>query len=331
MNDSRFNVLFVDDEQRVLRSLKSVFRHDYNVFTATCGEDALALMAEQSIDVLVSDQRMQGMLGHELLAQAYQRYPQTMRLLLTGYMDREAIVQTINEGEVYRFINKPWSVDDIKRCVAEAAQASKIEAAAYEKSDASALCAGAFEPQVADASESVAQPVVSVKQPVSLLLMEPDARIRHQVRHLSHEHGIQVYGGLQYYEDAVKTLILRPNVGVVIMGMSVCAEETIEAINLFKRHRPDVVVIALAQATDAQVAVELINRGQVFRYLAKPLDQGVLKEVIGLAMQRHRVLKHHQAAQARYQVETNGLSLRMQLRRLIALFRPGDTVVQVSH
>jgi len=122
----KYRVLFVDDEPRVTSALKAIFRREYEVFVANSGADALTLLKKNQVDVLVSDQRMPHMLGNELLAKVSKLYPQTMRILLTGFMDKKAIVDSINEGEVYRFINKPWRNEEMREIVAEAALASEI-------------------------------------------------------------------------------------------------------------------------------------------------------------------------------------------------------------
>ena len=124
--EKKYSVLFVDDEKRILTALRSIFRREYDVHIANGGEEALAILAENEINVIVSDQRMPNMLGNELLAEVHKLYPKTMRLLLTGFMDKEAIIKTINEGEIYRFINKPWRNDEIHQTIAEAALASEF-------------------------------------------------------------------------------------------------------------------------------------------------------------------------------------------------------------
>ena len=96
-------LLFVDDEARVVNLLRIIFRDKYRVITATSGAEALKIMSTVPVDVLVSDQRMPGMLGIELLNEVRQRYPKTIRILLTGYSDLSAIVGSVNEGEVFRF------------------------------------------------------------------------------------------------------------------------------------------------------------------------------------------------------------------------------------
>ena len=118
------------------------------MLTATSGQEALEILAKHRVEVLVSDQRMPGMLGVELLAEARKRSPATMRILLTGYSDLAAIVGSVNDGEVFRFINKPWNPDEIKtiiRAAAEAALATDVSAVQAETTTAA---------QGSDASDS---------------------------------------------------------------------------------------------------------------------------------------------------------------------------------
>ncbi|MGL4233373.1 MAG: response regulator, partial [Casimicrobium sp.] len=101
-------VLFVDDEERIVNLLKIMFRTTYDVYTATSGQQALQIVAANPIQVIVSDQRMPEMLGIDLLSKVRELSPNTMRILLTGYSDLAAIVGSVNDGEVFRFISKPW-------------------------------------------------------------------------------------------------------------------------------------------------------------------------------------------------------------------------------
>ena len=117
-------LLFVDDEERIVNLLRTMFRSEYQVLTATSGKEALEILAKHRVEVLVSDQRMPGMLGVELLAEARKRSPATMRILLTGYSDLAAIVGSVNDGEVFRFINKPWNHEEIKTIIRAAAEAA---------------------------------------------------------------------------------------------------------------------------------------------------------------------------------------------------------------
>ena len=113
-------ILVVDDEERILTALKSLFRHRYHVFCTTDGYKALDFLKKYQMHVIISDQRMPAMLGVELLRQSREISPRSVRILLTGYSDLAAIVGSINDGEIYRFISKPWDNRALQTIVAEA-------------------------------------------------------------------------------------------------------------------------------------------------------------------------------------------------------------------
>lgn len=110
----RPTVLLVDDEESILNSLRRLLREQpYDLLLATGGEEALAIMAEKPVDLIVSDARMPDMDGAALLARVYSLYPDTTRILLTGYADLETIVKAINQGHVHRYIAKPWTDEEL--------------------------------------------------------------------------------------------------------------------------------------------------------------------------------------------------------------------------
>lgn len=111
-------ILFVDDEENILSALVRLFRkEDYEILTAPNGMDALKIMEEKDVSLVISDNRMPGMSGIDLLARASEISPDTMRIMLTGYSDLEAAIAAINKGEVYRFITKPWNDEELKLTV----------------------------------------------------------------------------------------------------------------------------------------------------------------------------------------------------------------------
>lgn len=118
-----WTVLCVDDEPSILSALKRVLRaEDCKVLQAGSGAEAMALMEQHAVDVVVSDMRMPGMDGAELLAQVRARWPDTARILLTGYADMKATVAAINEGQIYRYIHKPWDETELRLTVRQAAE-----------------------------------------------------------------------------------------------------------------------------------------------------------------------------------------------------------------
>ena len=115
-----YNILIVDDETGNLNALERTFRREYNVFSATNGEDALSIIEQNDIALIVSDHCMPGMSGVEFLEKTRQKYPNIIRIILTAYTDEEMLAEAINKGHVYSFISKPWDPMYIKALVRKA-------------------------------------------------------------------------------------------------------------------------------------------------------------------------------------------------------------------
>lgn len=123
MNRERPRILIVDDEEAILETMSFTFEDDYEVLTALSGPEALEkLEAEGPVAVVVSDQRMPRMTGVELLTRVFERWPATVRIILTGFADMDAILDSINSGHVYAYITKPWDPDDLKQVVRRAVE-----------------------------------------------------------------------------------------------------------------------------------------------------------------------------------------------------------------
>lgn len=121
-------ILFVDDEKDILKSLRRTFAgEDYEVHTAQSGHEALAFLEETEVDVIVSDQRMPEMGGVAFLLQSKTYSPDAIRMVLTGYADVEAAIGSINSGEVYRYITKPWDNDELLSIVKGAIELKKLK------------------------------------------------------------------------------------------------------------------------------------------------------------------------------------------------------------
>jgi response regulator RpfG family c-di-GMP phosphodiesterase len=117
----KYTILFVDDEANILQSLKRLFRREpYTILSASSGKEGLKLLAETPVDLLISDHRMPEMTGVEFMAEVKRRFPDIMRIILTGYTDVNSITAAINEGNVYKFILKPWEDDRLKETIREA-------------------------------------------------------------------------------------------------------------------------------------------------------------------------------------------------------------------
>jgi response regulator RpfG family c-di-GMP phosphodiesterase len=124
-----WTLLAVDDEPNILAALRRVFRATgWRILTAATAEEALALLAAQPVDAVLSDMRMPGVDGVQLLEQVSQRWPRTARLLLTGQADLGATIHAINRGQLHRYIAKPWNDDELLLTLRQVAQGQQLEA-----------------------------------------------------------------------------------------------------------------------------------------------------------------------------------------------------------
>jgi response regulator RpfG family c-di-GMP phosphodiesterase len=115
-------ILVVDDESEILYSLRGLLRKEYDFHAAQSGYEALKVLERTPIHVVMADQRMPEMTGVDFLAQVRTRYPDITRLLLTGYADLPAVIAAINQGQVFRYITKPWDADALRLVLREAVE-----------------------------------------------------------------------------------------------------------------------------------------------------------------------------------------------------------------
>ena len=114
-------ILIVDDEEAILETMTFTFEDDYEVLVADSADKALeTLAASGPVSVVISDQRMPGITGVEFLSLVYERWPETTRIILTGFADMDATIKAINDGHVYAYVTKPWEPDDLKQVVRRA-------------------------------------------------------------------------------------------------------------------------------------------------------------------------------------------------------------------
>lgn len=121
------NLLFVDDEPNILKSLKRLFRgEEYNILLAENGEIGLKILSENPVDLIISDMRMPQMDGAEFLSRAAERWPNTIRILLTGYADMESTINAVNKGKIYSYCSKPWEDNELKILVNNALEQKRL-------------------------------------------------------------------------------------------------------------------------------------------------------------------------------------------------------------
>ncbi len=120
--DDQINILCVDDEKNVLRSIERLFLDsDYEIMTASSGDEGLDILNNnRTIQLVISDYRMPKMNGVDFLREVYDKWPETIRIVLSGYADTASIVEAVNDGHIYKFIPKPWNDDELKVTIAKA-------------------------------------------------------------------------------------------------------------------------------------------------------------------------------------------------------------------
>lgn len=121
-----YKIMIVDDEPANLRTLERLFRTDYQVVTAPSGAEALVLLEQHDVALMISDQRMPGMTGIELMVKTVTIRPQMVKILLTGYTDVGALIEALNSGLVYRYLTKPWNNSDLRSTVSRALEHYEI-------------------------------------------------------------------------------------------------------------------------------------------------------------------------------------------------------------
>ncbi len=284
-------LLCVDDEQRILNSLKMLFKKDYRVLTTTDGNQAIELLKKERVHVIISDQRMPRISGVEVLRKACEVSPNTMRILLTGYSDLAAVIGSINEGEIYRFVNKPWSNGQINQLVGRAAAIAEDlwQGQGYTGKKTAA-------PKSAAATDLPATGVLILDQEKNTL-----DSLRKTVTCIDQSlHGAtSVAGALDILE--------RQAIGVVIADINCGRDNIIEFINILKAEHPHIMVIVLTELMDFSSIVSLINKGQIFRYLPKPVNIGNLETQLANAIKRHHRYADKPALLKRHDVEAMDL------------------------
>ena len=262
--NGKTRVLFVDDDERILNALRALFRQQFHVFTAENAAVALDIVRHSAIQVVVSDQRMPGKTGVELLREIRKTSPHTVRLLLTGYSDLAATMASVNEGEVFRFVKKPWDNDQIRATLAEAAAlAAKVSRGA---------------PLVANAPRSAG----------SLLVIDPGQSLAKGLERL--------LAGAARVEIATTVaeaakLLHRNEIAAIVADLSAGKDDLVKLFKALKEKRPEILSILVSKEPDSDLVADLINQAQIYRFLAKPVNPRELRSHVSAALRRYALFK----------------------------------------
>lgn len=262
-------LLFVDDEERIVRLLKIMFRDQYDVYTALSAREALAILETVSVDVIASDQRMPEVTGIQLLAQVRERWPNTVRLLLTGYSDLVAIIGAVNEGEVFRFLNKPWNQAELRAVIAEAVDVATSARATLQN----------LEPVWQSDEEG---PQFSIAS--ALLTIEGRDKDRQEVVEMF-TLDYRVHGA-STIKEAVE-ILAREEVGVIVSNSEVDGIDVTELLGEIARLDPSITVVVMTATPQSDTIIKLINSGKIYRFAIKPLSPNLFRLAVNSAMREH--------------------------------------------
>ena len=262
---AKARILFVDDEERILSALKTIFRSKYHVLTAANGQEALEFVRKFKIPVIVSDQRMPGMLGVELLRRARELTPDSVRILLTGYSDLASIVGSINDGEVYRFISKPWDNQELQQVIAEAM----------------AIGNRMIERQHGQLS-------LPAKVDAAVLVLDERPEVHSALDRMAGDSLKLLHA--KNIQEAL-TLLESKEVAVLVADIDMEAENYLVFFNLLKNKYPQILVVVLTSASDSELVIHLINEAQIYRFLNKPVNLSLMQQYLHSALGRYAEYK----------------------------------------
>ncbi|WP_217577463.1 response regulator [Mesorhizobium sp. GbtcB19] len=268
MND-RPTLLFVDDEERIVRLLKIMFREQYEVHTALSAREALGILETIPVDVIASDQRMPETTGIQLLAQVRERWPETVRLLLTGYSDLVAIIGAVNEGEVYRFLNKPWNQAELRAVIAEAVDAARSSRATRQN------MAPVWEGNTNSPQFSIASQLLAIEG------SDPDRQ--EVVEMFTYDYRVHAASTIQ---DAVR-ILSQEQIGVIVSNAIVDGIDITDLLAEVARIDPAIAVVVMTASPQSDTIIKLINSGKIYRFAIKPISPNVFRLAVNAAMREH--------------------------------------------
>ncbi|MDO5091740.1 MAG: response regulator [Cardiobacteriaceae bacterium] len=277
------NIIFIDDDPRILRSLNSIFRASHNVYTTEDPDDFREKVATIPMDVIVCDQKMPLVSGTELLAEVRQSAPDAMRILLTGYADRDDVLDAINEGEIYRYITKPWDTDDLLRTIADATNIARALRHMRELQE--------------DDDENASAANVQT----GIMVMFENEKIFEKFRYVFGRHYTPYWAKDL---DSAMEILLHHHIGIIVSDVHFCGQDIVSAMNVLKSFFPQIMSIVVTQTQDSEALIDLINYGQVHRCLVRPVSTKLLSDNLRGAAIRHAFLRDNPEAQARHKVET---------------------------
>lgn len=287
------NILFVDDEENILRTMKLIFGKTHNVFLASSGALALEIIEQNDIKVIVCDQRMPHMFGVEVLRKVMEISPSTMRILLTGYSDVSDIVDSINQAEIFRYIMKPWKNGYLREIVSLAIAAA----------DETEGMVGSSSSDDDDVTQIPGETVVAVPEQVETdLLVIDDDKGTHALISKFFSNQARVF----YASDLSEALVVldeNPSINFIVSELFVNNTQATDVLTAIKSKAPHIVIMVLTSFRDSELLFKLINEGQIFRFLLKPASQKMVGISLVRGLEKYQAMKSNGKLIARYAVD----------------------------
>ncbi len=316
MTQIKPTIAFIDDDERILRAMTLIFRDNYTVFTTTDPDAFLDYIRFNLVHVAISDQRMPVRLGVDILHEIKDISPFTMRILLTGYADLQAIIDSINKSEIFRYLIKPCKTEEIKATISQAAQiaqANFLQARTstlptpMENDDLHIMVGilnGMDKKPTTSINAALCKPFASEQNTPNLdnlLLIDSNIEIRDYFQQLFANRYNLLYA--QTVEQAYEHLT-QNTIGVCITDVMVAGEPIDPMIYNLKQNNPSLVIMVQTAFQDGATLIDLINKGQIFRCLPKPIRISLLEISITRAFEYHHKLRNNVAITQHHTVET---------------------------
>lgn len=323
-NFDQIRILCVDDDRNVLRALERVFMDDdYEIVLAGSGDEGLNALEESGpFQVVISDYRMPVMNGVEFLKEVYKRWPETVRIVLSGYSDATAIVAAINEGHIYKFIPKPWNDNELRITIQNSLERYFLQKKNHDLLEQLAIVNQVLEEKAPQRTE---QPELRNQElkfsrnrlanlPVggvgidnngmiaycndlargmsmrTVLFVDDEQSIRNAIERIYLERNdVRCLFAASGQEGL--DILEREEVWVVVSDYQMPGICGVEFLSRVKRMRPDTLRIMMTAYADLSIAIDAINKSEAFRFITKPWNNQELLDTVDEALMRYQIIQ----------------------------------------
>ncbi len=293
-------ILYVDDEPSSLVLFERMFEDAYDIRTALSAREAIEILRREPIRLVITDQRMPGMTGVELLAVLCRDFPEVPRLLTTGYSDIRTVIEAINQGHVWQFVAKPWDEAELKAIFAQALEIQALERRRQE-SIAELRAQVAREEEIRRSLEEYVPAAVAdellgsddpegatAEAPEPILYVDDDAASRQSFA-LAFEDDYAIVTASSGPEAL--EILRRDAISLVIADQRMPRMTGVRLLETALNEHPASVRIILTGYLDIEATIQAINVGRVYYHVAKPWDLEELRRTIDRALasyEQHR-------------------------------------------